>query len=231
MSPLRQERDKSHMKPEHGTLQAYIVGFILSLAFTFIPYYLVTHLTTTGTKLLAIILGFGVFQMLVQLLFFLHLGRKPRPHWQILFLGGTVFAVLVVTVGSLIITTNLHHNMMPTDQVLKLANDEGIADVGGKPTGACQAVRNNHQVMIVDGEVFPEHTDAKQCDTLTFMNHESKSILIGFGEHPQHTAYAGEDDLVIRSGKNETITLSELGAYNFHDHLHEATAGSFTVSQ
>jgi cytochrome o ubiquinol oxidase operon protein cyoD len=220
-----------HMKPEHGTLQAYIIGFILSLVFTFIPYYLVTNQTTTGTKLLAIILAFGVFQMMIQLLFFLHLGRKPRPHWQILFLGGTVFAVLVVTGGSLIITSNLHHNMMPSEQILKLTNDEGIAQVGGKATGACETLGTNHRVMIMDGQIYPTHTDAKQCDTLTFMNHDSESILIGFGEHPNHTAYAGEDDIVIRSGKNDTITLSKLGTYNFHNHLHEETAGNFTVSK
>jgi cytochrome o ubiquinol oxidase operon protein cyoD len=220
---------KGDLNPEHGTLQAYIIGFILSLIFTFIPYYLVVNHKASGTKLLAIILAFGVLQMLVQLLFFLHLGRKPRPTWQILFLGGTVFAVLVVTGGSIIITSNLHRNMSASDQVLKLTNDEGISQVGGKQTGACEGQHDNHQVMITDGAVYPSHTEAKQCDTLTFMNRDSKTIVIGFGEHPNHTAYAGEGDLHIRDGQNKTITLSEIGTYDFHDHLHEQTAGNFTV--
>jgi cytochrome o ubiquinol oxidase operon protein cyoD len=223
--------DKSEREPEHGTIQAYVIGFILSLIFTFIPYYLVVNEKMTGTTLLATILAFGVAQMLVQLLFFLHLGRKPRPHWQILFLGGTVFAVLVVVGGSIIITTNLHHNMAPSDQILKLTNDEGIAQVDGKATGACQTTKANHQVMIIGGQTYPSHVDAIQCDTLTFMNHDDKTIIIGFGEHPHHTAYAGEDDLDVRSGKNVTITLSELGEYHFHNHLHEETAGTFTVSE
>jgi len=230
MSPVRQQRDKSHMKPEHGTLQAYIVGFALSLVFTFIPYYLVVNHKLNGTTLLATILAFGVAQMLVQLLFFLHLGRKPRPRWQIGFLGATIFAVLVVIAGSIIITTNLHHNMAVTDQVLKLTNDEGIAQVNGVATGACQSTKENHQVMIMNGQVYPAHTYAKQCDTLTFRNHDSASIEIGFGEHPHHTAYAGEDDLIIRPGQNKTITLSETGTYNFHNHFHEETNGNFTVS-
>ncbi len=192
---------------------------------------MVVNHTVSGTALLATILGFGVLQMLVQLLFFLHLGRGPKPSWQQIFLGLTVAAILVVVGGSIVITKNLHYNMTPTDQAKKLVNDEAIYQLGGEKTGACYGQHNNHQVVIEDGVVSPRHTDAQQCDTLTFINKDNDERIIGFGAHPNHDAYAGESELIVLKGRNKTITLSETGDYKFHDHLNPSTAGDFTVSQ
>jgi cytochrome o ubiquinol oxidase operon protein cyoD len=55
---------------EHGTTASYVSGFLLSLLFTFIPYYLVIEKKVSGNALLATILGFAVIQMIIQLLFF-----------------------------------------------------------------------------------------------------------------------------------------------------------------
>jgi cytochrome o ubiquinol oxidase operon protein cyoD len=221
----------SELKPEHGTLQAYITGFMLSLIFTFIPYYLVVHGTNTGTKLLAIILGFGVLQMLVQLLFFLHMGRKPRPTWQIGFLIVTVGSVLIVIGGSLIITTNLHHNMTPTEQVLKLANDEGIYQVNGHKTGACEGQNPNHQITITSGTAVPAMTNTNKCDTLSFINRSGHTVAITFGTSSAPSPYAGESGYTILAGQSQTINLSQSGTYKFYDAKTPTTTGSFTVSQ
>ena len=227
------QSDKDKLQPEHGTMQAYIIGFILSLVFTLIPYYLVLHHVSSGTKLLAIILGFGVLQMLVQLLFFLHLGRRPRPYWQIIFYIWTIGSILIVVGGSLIITHNLHSNMTlsTADQIKRLTNAEGIYQVNGKKTGACEGQHANHQIIIKNNSVLPVLTTAQHCDTLTLMNQDNHAIEIGFGQHPAHTGYAGEGEYTIRAGQNKTITLSELGTYNFHDHLRPTTAGTFTVTK
>jgi cytochrome o ubiquinol oxidase subunit IV len=219
----------SKPKTEHSTLEAYIVGFVLSLIFTFIPYYLVVSKTVTGTTLLLTILGFGLLQMLVQVFFFLHLGRGPKPFYNVVFFGATVGAILVVVGGSVVIIDNLHYNMAPADQVKKLVNDEGIYQVGGKATGACQGQHDNHQVIIQSDNVTPVYTYAKTCDTLTFVNRDNEQREIAFGPHPIHKTYAGETIFDLRKGKNETITLSESGTYKFHDHLHSQTAGYFTV--
>jgi len=220
----------AELKPEHGTLQAYITGFVLSLIFTLIPYYLVVHHTFSGRALLITILGFGVLQMLVQLLFFLHIGRRPRPTWQIHFLNATVGAILVVVGGSIVITTNLHHNMMPTEQALKLVNDEGIYQVNGEKTGACQGQYPNHQIIIKDGVATPSFISAKQCDTLTYITQDGRPNDIVFTQDAKTASYAGVASYSVRKGQNQTITLSELGTYQFHDSAQPATAGSFTVS-
>lgn len=216
---------------EHGTMRAYIIGFILSLIFTFIPYFLVVNHTITGMALLVTILGFGVLQMLVQVLFFLHLGRGPKPTYEQVFFVVTVFTILVVVGGSIIITSNLRHHMAPSasEQTKKLVNDEAIYQIGGEKTGACQGQHDNHQVMIMDNKVTPFHIEAKRCDTLTFMNHDAQAKEIVFGEYPEHKSYAGETEYVVRSGHNKTITLSEVGTYTFHDHVRPETVGEFTV--
>ena len=100
--------DRHHHHIEHKSVTAYVIGFILSLIFTLIPYYLVVNHTLKGMDLLLTIMGFAVVQLIVQIVFFLHIGRGPKPNWNLWFFAGTVFAILVVTGGSVIIMSNLH---------------------------------------------------------------------------------------------------------------------------
>ena len=214
---------------EHKTTQSYIIGFILSLFFTFIPTYLVMQHTISGTLLLLTILGFGVLQMIVQMVFFIHLGRGPKPLYNVVFLLATVVTILVVVGGSVAIIGNLHSNMSSLDQTKKLINDEGIYQIGGSKTGACQGQYSNHIATIKNGQVSPLRTLAVKCDTLTIINADKISRNIAFGPHPGHQSYAGLTELAIRKGMSKTITLSEPGTFEFHDHTHEKTVGTFTV--
>lgn len=214
---------------EHRTTTSYVVGFILSLIFTAIPYYMVVHKTVTGNSLLMTILGFAFLQMLVQIFFFLHLGRGPKPLYNVAFFVSTVGIILVVVLGSIFIIDHLHYNMAPADVTKKLAQDEGIAQVGGEKTGACSDIEQNHKVIIKDGKVTPSHTQAKLCDTLTFINEDSKVREIAFGTHPHHEVYGGEIEEVTRKGYPKTITLNQAGTYEYHDHLDPLTHGFFSV--
>ncbi|HZM63849.1 MAG TPA: cytochrome o ubiquinol oxidase subunit IV [Candidatus Saccharimonadales bacterium] len=214
---------------EHGTTASYIVGFILSLLFTIIPYLLVTKHKVSGTSLLATVLGFALLQMIIQLVFFLHLGREKKPYWQSSFLVATVGLILVVVVGSLWIMHHLHYNMVPTEASKKLVNDEAIYQIGGEQTGACQTMGPNHQITIKDGQISPTHIAAQKCDTLSFVNQDDEAHHIMFGSFEEPQPYAGEDMLSLRKGRAKTITLSEQGTHTFHDHMHPETSGGFTV--
>lgn len=220
---------KHEQNSEHGTVKSYVIGFILSLLFTFIPYYMVVNQSIEGTALLVAILGFAVIQMIIQVVFFLHLGRGPKPYYNVTFLILTVVTILVVVGGSIVIMTNLHHNKAPSDQVKVLIDGEGIYQIGGEKTGACQGQHPNHRVTIKDGKVSPVHTLAKKCDTLTFTNEDRSERKILFGEHDKLSTYAGINEIVLRDDRNKTITLSESGAYQFHDHAEHEMTGYFTV--
>lgn len=217
---------------EHGTVWSYVVGFGLSLICTLIPYYLVTHKTLAGSQpLLMAILAFAFVQVVIQVVFFLHIGRGPKPRWNLYFFIATLAIVAMVVGGSVLIINNLHYNMSPQDATKKLVNDEGIAEVSGNATGACDEIRENHTIRIIDGKVSPIHTEAKQCDTLTFINQDGVEREMTFGVHPAHTPYAGVSEFPLTNKKNFTITLSESGTFEFHDHNHPNTFGTFTVNE
>lgn len=219
-------------KREHGTTTSYVIGYILSLVFTFIPYYLVVEKAATGNVLLAMILAIGVLQMIIQIVFFLHLGRGPKPLYNIAFFISTVGIILVVVVGSLWIMHHLHYNMTPvtpSDASKKLIEDEGIYQIGGEKTGACQGVHENYKVVIKDGQVNPAHTVARLCDTLTFINEDKAAREMTFAEHPNHGVYDGESELKVTNRRGKTITLNRPGTFIFHDHLDPDVAGDFTV--
>jgi len=215
---------------EHRTTGSYVTGFLLSLIFTAIPYYMVVHKTVSGSALLATILLFAVLQMLIQIFFFLHLGRGPKPLYNVIFFVSTVGIILVVVLGSMFIMKNLHYNMSPESATTKLAQDEGIDQVGGEKTGACSDIGVNHKVIIKNNIASPAHTDAKLCDTLTFINEDDRVREIAFGKHPAHEAYGGELELSVRKGYPKTITLNQTGAQLFfHDHLDPTANGGFSV--
>lgn len=220
----------SQKQLEHKTVESYVIGFILSLVFTFIPYYLVVHQTISGVLLLATILGFGVIQMIVQVTFFLHLGRGPKPNWNFFFFVSTISIILVVVGGSIVITNNLHGNMTPADKTKKLLDGEGISQIGGEKTGACQGHKANHQIEIQNDRVSPLRTIATRCDTITFINNDSALLEMTFGAHPEHGSYAGQYEIPVRNDRPKSITLSETGTFKFHDHLNPDTNGEFIVA-
>lgn len=98
-----------------GTHRSYVIGFVLSLLFTFIPYVLVTQGLVSGAALALLLVGFALAQLLVQLKFFIHLGHENGPRWNAVAFLFMVLVVGIVVVGSLWIMHNLNYNMMPND--------------------------------------------------------------------------------------------------------------------
>lgn len=96
----------------HGTLKSYIIGFILSIILTVIPYMVVAdHMLDKEGTLLVVVVA-AVFQLLVQLIFFLHLSTKSEQRWNLLTFVFTVVILLILVVGSLWIMWNLNYNMV-----------------------------------------------------------------------------------------------------------------------
>ncbi len=229
MSTEPHQPKQSH-ESEHGTTASYIVGFILSLIFTFIPYYLVVNKVIQGNALIFTILAIAVLQMAIQLFFFLHLGRGPKPLYNIVFFFATA-GIIVITVGaSLFIMANLYHNMLPEEVTTRVAQEENIASLGGVETGACQGNKENHIVVIKNGLPDPVYTVANRCDTLTFVSDAGSRTFV-FGTHPDYTSYGGLYEVIARSGRPEIVTLNQTGTFMFHDHDDPSVMGHFTVLQ
>jgi cytochrome o ubiquinol oxidase operon protein cyoD len=212
-----------------GSVKSYVTGFVLSLICTAIPYYLVVNKTVSGNQLLATIVGFAALQVFIQVFFFLHLGRGPKPLYNIAFFAATLCAILLVVGGSLFIMSHLHYNMASQDTAKQLAESEAISQVEGTKTGACQQVKANHKIIITHGKISPLQTEANLCDTLSFINQDSVPHKISFGTPTKPETYGGQTGLSVRKGLGETITLNQAGTYQFYDRLSPDITGNFTV--
>lgn len=202
----------------HGTAASYIVGFILSLVFTVIPYYLVVNKVLSGNSLLVTILGIAIIQMFIQIFFFLHLGRGPKPLYNIVFFVATAGLIIIVVGASMFIMDNLYRTMSPQEMIIKQAQKENIAQVGEYHTGACAENKANHIVTINEASLSPVHIQAKRCDTLTLSNLDDDVYEVAFGPHPNDVSYGGEDHVLLEAGRSETITLNESAEVMVHIH-------------
>ena len=98
----------------HATTKGYVIGFVLSVILTAIPFWLVMGnvFADSGTTAL-VILGFAVVQIVVQMVYFLHMNAKSEGGWNMLALIFTLVLVVIVMAGSLWVMYHLNTNMMP----------------------------------------------------------------------------------------------------------------------
>ena len=103
-----------HLNEEaHGSRRGYWAGFALSAVLTAVPFGLVMArpLTTQATAL--IIMAFAGVQMIVHMIFFLHMNRRAEGGWSFMALLFTVVLVLIALSGSLWVMYHMNANMMP----------------------------------------------------------------------------------------------------------------------
>jgi len=121
--------------PRSIRVGSYIVGFGLSLALTLGAYLLVSqhvngqHLFLTHRFLISVVLVLAMIQLIVQLVFFLHLGREEKPRWNLRVLLFAVLVVTILVVGSLWIMAHLNYNMQlnkPSETDSSIIKDEGF---------------------------------------------------------------------------------------------------------
>lgn len=93
-------------------MRSYIIGFILSIILTILPYYMVVNHLFEREALLGAIVILAILQLLVQLIFFLHLGDESKPRWNLITFVFAIIVVGVVVFGSIWIMNNLDYNMM-----------------------------------------------------------------------------------------------------------------------
>ena len=96
----------------HGaTHKQYVVGFLLAVVLTAIPFGLVMTHSVAGSPLL--IAGFAVAQILVHVLYFLHVNASEGQRWNLMALIYTAIVVVIILGGSIWIMNHLYLNMMP----------------------------------------------------------------------------------------------------------------------
>lgn len=98
----------------HGSLKSYAIGFLLSVILTAVPFWLIMSKAFDKSSTTAmVILGFAAVQIVVHMIYFLHMNAKAEGGWSLLALIFTVMLVLIMLCGSLWVMYHLNHNMMP----------------------------------------------------------------------------------------------------------------------
>ena len=98
----------------HSTFKGYMTGFVLAVILTAIPFWLVMGkvFDKPGTTAL-VILAFAVVQIVVHMVYFLHMNAKSEGGWNMLALIFTLVLVVITLAGSLWVMYHMNTNMMP----------------------------------------------------------------------------------------------------------------------
>ena len=95
----------------HGSRKSYIVGFLLAIALTLVPFGLVMTHAPVGTPLLIAV--FALAQIMVHIVYFLHVDRSAEQRWNLTALLFTAIVVCIILGGARWIMHTLYVNMMP----------------------------------------------------------------------------------------------------------------------
>src|SRR3546814_16569379 len=74
----------------HASMRDYVIGFILSVTLTAIPFWLVMTMPLSAGATGAIIMGFAVVQIVVHMVYFLHMTPTAEGGWSLTSLVFTI---------------------------------------------------------------------------------------------------------------------------------------------
>ncbi|CAN7766752.1 cytochrome o ubiquinol oxidase subunit IV [Cupriavidus lacunae] len=97
---------------EHGSARSYNLGFALSAILTIIPFMLVMHPVLSRPATLLTVVVFAVAQLIVQLVYFLHMSRSSEGGWNLISFAFTLLILLIIVALSVWIIWSMHYNMM-----------------------------------------------------------------------------------------------------------------------
>lgn len=101
---------------DSSSITDYVFGFLVSLILSVMAYLIVVNGWLQGAALVAAIMALASLQLVVQLVFFLHLGRESKPHWKSSVFWFMLLTLLIFVLASLWIMNNLNYNMMMTPE-------------------------------------------------------------------------------------------------------------------
>jgi cytochrome o ubiquinol oxidase operon protein cyoD len=100
--------------PGHSTLRGYLIGFGLSVVLTAVPFWLVmTGVLDSKLATAFVVMALAVVQIVVHMIFFLHMDAKSEGGWSLMALLFTLILVVIALTGSLWVMYHLNANMMP----------------------------------------------------------------------------------------------------------------------
>jgi cytochrome o ubiquinol oxidase operon protein cyoD len=124
MSEHHSHDEHGHGHDDHGhghddglaesTLKGYTIGFVLAVILTVIPFWLVMG-DVIGNSATAglVLLGIGAVQIVVHMIYFLHMNTKSEGGWNMLAMVFTIMLLVIMLAGSVWVMYHMNTNMMP----------------------------------------------------------------------------------------------------------------------
>lgn len=117
----------SRMNSVTRSVVTYSVGFLSSIVLTVLAYAIVVHdifKDVWSPGVIAVVLSvLASIQLVIQLLFFLHLSEESKPRWKLLSFIFAFIILGIIVFGSLWIMFDLNSRMMmSTDDMIKYMN-------------------------------------------------------------------------------------------------------------
>lgn len=99
---------------DHGSHASYAKGFILSVILTAIPFAIVMMGGFASPVVTALtVVAFAIVQIVVHMVYFLHMTSRAEEGWSMLAMIFTVVVVVIMLSGSIWVMYHLTTNMMP----------------------------------------------------------------------------------------------------------------------
>src|SRR5262249_5735247 len=120
---------------------------------TAIPFWLVMGKVIDNSGTLGLVLlAFAAVQIVVHMIYFLHMNTKSEGGWSMLALIFTIMLVFIMLSGSLWVMYHLNHNMMPgmmTDSSMHETVPESMQNMPGMPLSDMPASHQMHDMSAM----------------------------------------------------------------------------------
>jgi len=96
----------------HGSTRGYVCGFVLSVVLTAAAFWLVMHGAFPAQTAMIALSVLAFVQIVVHLVFFLHIDMSVGQRWNVMALAYTALAALFLIGGTVWVMHNVTMNMM-----------------------------------------------------------------------------------------------------------------------
>ncbi|KND54268.1 Cytochrome O ubiquinol oxidase subunit IV [Candidatus Burkholderia verschuerenii] len=112
MATTHSNHDAHHGDVPHVTVPGYLVGFVLAVILTVASFWCVMSGAFKGESALVALAVLAAVQMIVHVVFFLHVNTSKGQRWHLGTFAYTIAMSLVVSVGTVWVMHNVHMLMM-----------------------------------------------------------------------------------------------------------------------
>ncbi|HDS1819906.1 Cytochrome bo(3) ubiquinol oxidase subunit 4 [compost metagenome] len=102
----------THHEGNHGSVKSYMIGFVLSIILTAIPFGLVMFPSLPKNLTVLVVVAMAVIQVVVHLVYFLHMDRSKEQRSNVSTFLFTAMVIALLVGLSLWIMFNIHIEMM-----------------------------------------------------------------------------------------------------------------------